>query len=158
MVPLDPYHLPLTGRPMSFTKLMGIPGAVRDASPDAWGRRVIEAKLGRPALEISELEYLLNGPDDGAGNLTFRASLDAPAARKSFNRTHDLADLLKAADALAEDGRLPHEVLERLEPGTSMGGARPKVSVEAEEKIWLAKLPERKDETTCSASSTRPLS
>jgi serine/threonine-protein kinase HipA len=146
VVPLDPYHLPLTVRPMSFTKLLGLPGAVRDASPDAWGRRVIEAKLGRPALEISELEYLLNGPDDGAGNLSFRASLEAPAACKPFNHTHDLADLLKAADALAEDGRLPHEVLERLEPGTSMGGARPKVTVEADERLWLAKLPEGRDE------------
>jgi serine/threonine-protein kinase HipA len=145
VMPLDPYHLPLTARPLSFIRLLGIPGAVRDASPDAWGRRVIEAKLGRPAAEISELEYLLNGPDDGAGNLSFRPSLDAPAARKPFNRTHDLAALQQASEQLAEDGRLPHEILEQLEPGTSMGGARPKVTVEADERMWLAKLPERKD-------------
>jgi serine/threonine-protein kinase HipA len=141
----DPYHLPLTPRPMSFTKLLGIPGAVRDASPDAWGRRVIEAKLGRPAADMSEIEYLLNGPDDGAGNLSFRAALEALPASKPFNRTHHLAALVAAAETLAEDGRLPHEILEQLEPGTSMGGARPKVTVEADERIWLAKLPERKD-------------
>ena len=29
-------------KPMKFTKLKGIPGALRDASPDAWGRRVPE--------------------------------------------------------------------------------------------------------------------
>ena len=41
VVELDPYHLKLTDKPMQFTKLKGIPGALRDASPDAWGRRVI---------------------------------------------------------------------------------------------------------------------
>ncbi|HEY4068260.1 MAG TPA: hypothetical protein VGM74_15275, partial [Burkholderiaceae bacterium] len=36
VVALDPFHLPLSTRPQKFTKLKGIPGAVRDASPDAW--------------------------------------------------------------------------------------------------------------------------
>ncbi|NDH33398.1 MAG: hypothetical protein EBX68_10200, partial [Betaproteobacteria bacterium] len=66
---LDPYNLPLSDRPQQFTKLKGIPGALRDASPDAWGRRVIQAKLSLPEADISEIDYLLNGPDDGAGNL-----------------------------------------------------------------------------------------
>jgi len=52
VVALDPFHLPLSTRPQRFTKLKGIPGAVRDASPDAWGRRVIQAKLQRPEADI----------------------------------------------------------------------------------------------------------
>lgn len=44
-VALDPFQLPLAKRVFAFTRLKGIPGAVRDASPDAWGRRVIEHKL-----------------------------------------------------------------------------------------------------------------
>jgi serine/threonine-protein kinase HipA len=142
---LDPYHLPLSTRPMRFTKLKGIPGAVRDASPDAWGRRVIQAKLQRQEADIQETLYLLNGPDDGAGNLSFGRSVHPPAPGRPFNRTHQLAALIDAAHRLEEDGRLPHEVLESLEPGTSMGGARPKVTVEDEQRIWLAKLPERGD-------------
>ena len=145
VVPLDPFHVPLTTRPTRFTKLKGIPGAVRDASPDAWGRRVIQAKLQRPEADIQEVEYLLNGPDDGAGNLSFGRTTTPPAARRPFNRTHQLPALIAAAEKLEEDGRLPHEVLEELEPGTSMGGARPKVTVEADHKIWLAKLPEKAD-------------
>jgi serine/threonine-protein kinase HipA len=145
VVPLDPFHLPLTTRPQRFTKLKGIPGAVRDASPDAWGRRVIQAKLQRPEADIQEVEYLLNGPDDGAGNLSFGRTATPPAPRRPFNRTHQLPALIAAAEKLEEDGRLPHEVLEELEPGTSMGGARPKVTVEADYKIWLAKLPEKAD-------------
>ena len=60
VVALDPFHLPLSTRPMRFTKLKGIPSAVRDASPDAWGRRVIQAKLQRKEADIQEIEYLLN--------------------------------------------------------------------------------------------------
>ncbi|WP_427914115.1 type II toxin-antitoxin system HipA family toxin [Ramlibacter sp. MMS24-I3-19] len=142
---LDPYNLPLSGRPQEFTKLKGIPGALRDASPDAWGRRVIQAKLALPEADVSEIDYLLNGPDDGAGNLRFGTSPKPPAAPRPFNRTHQLEALTKAAEQLEETGKLPHEVLEQLEPGTSMGGARPKVTIEDGNRIWLTKLPEKND-------------
>ena len=145
VVALDPFHLPLATRAQQFTRLKGIPGAVRDASPDAWGRRVIQAKLQRPEADIQEMEYLLNGPDDGAGNLSFGRTVQPPVPRRPFNRTHQLEALTQAAQMLEADGRLPHEVLEQLEPGTSMGGARPKVTVEDDHKIWLVKLPEKSD-------------
>lgn len=145
VIELDPYHLKLTDKPTLFTKLKGIPGALRDASPDAWGRRVIQARLQREETEISEMEYLLNGPDDGAGNLRFGLSLQPPGPAKPFNRTHQLETLLRAAEQVEETGTLPYEVLESLEPGTSMGGARPKVTVEDGHHIYLAKLPEKQD-------------
>ncbi|MFA7505152.1 MAG: HipA domain-containing protein [Burkholderiaceae bacterium] len=145
VVALDPFHLPLSTRAQRFTKLKGIPGAVRDASPDAWGRRVIQARLQRPEADISEMEYLLHGPDDGAGNLSFGHAVTPPAPRRPFNRTHQLPALIEAVGRLERDGRLPQEVLESLEPGTSMGGARPKVSVEDSDRIWLAKLPEKSE-------------
>jgi serine/threonine-protein kinase HipA len=142
---LDEYHLPLGTRPHKITKLKGIPGALRDASPDAWGRRVIQAKLQRKEADLQEMDYLLSGPDDGAGNLSFRRDRTPPGPRRPFNRTHQLEALVAAAQTLEEDKRLPHEVLKELEPGTSMGGARPKVTIEDANKIWLAKLPERSD-------------
>ncbi|WP_297727264.1 type II toxin-antitoxin system HipA family toxin [Limnohabitans sp. Rim8] len=142
---LDPYNLPLSDRPQEFTKLRGIPGALRDASPDAWGRRVIQAKRGLQEADLSEVDYLLNGPDDGAGNLRFGPSTKPPTAARPFNRTHQLRALTDATQTLEESGKLAHEVLEQLEPGTSMGGARPKVSIEDNNTIWLAKLPEKND-------------
>lgn len=142
---LDPYHLKLTAKPMKFTMLKGIPGVLRDASPDAWGRRVIQARLEKEESEISEMEYLLNGPDDGAGNLRFGLSVQPPGPAKPFNRTHQLEALVLAAEQLQETGKLPHELLEHLEPGTSMGGARPKVTIEDDHCIYLAKLPEKRD-------------
>ncbi|OIN92199.1 MAG: hypothetical protein AUJ20_08555 [Comamonadaceae bacterium CG1_02_60_18] len=145
VVELDPYHLKLTEKPMQFTKLKGIPGALRDASPDAWGRRVIQARLEREEVALSEMDYLLNGPDDAAGNLRFGLSVQPAGAARPFNRTHQLETLIQAAEQLEETGKLPHEVLESLEPGTSMGGARPKVTVEDEHRLYLAKLPEKAD-------------
>lgn len=142
---LDPYNLSLSSRPQEFTKLKGIPGALRDASPDAWGRRVIQAKLGLPQADVCEIDYLLNGPDDGAGNLRFGATSKPPGAPRPFNRTHQLQALTEAAEQLEETGKLPHEVLEQLEPGTRMGGARPKVTIEDGQRIWLTKLPEKND-------------
>ena len=58
-VELDPYQLPLSKDVYEFTKLKGIPGAVRDAAPDAWGRRVIEHKLQRGPADLEEIDYLL---------------------------------------------------------------------------------------------------
>jgi serine/threonine-protein kinase HipA len=145
VVEIAPYHLPLTGKPLQFTKLKGIPGALRDASPDAWGRRVIQARLEREAASTSEMDYLLNGPDDGAGNLRFGLSAQPPGPARPFNRTHQLEALSKAAEQLEETGKLAYELLENLEPGTSMGGARPKVTVEDGHSLYLAKLPEKQD-------------
>ncbi len=142
---LDSFELPLGKTVHEFTKLKGIPGAVRDASPDAWGRRVIENKLGRTADTLDEIDYLLNGPQDGAGNLSFGLKAEPPATRRAYNRTHQLEDLIAAADDIEEGKRVPQNILEQIDPGTSMGGARPKATIEDGNALWLAKFPEKKD-------------
>ena len=40
---------------------------------------------------------------------------------------------------------IPDQVFELLQPGTSMGGARPKNVVEDNEGLWLAKFPDKSD-------------
>lgn len=142
---LDPYHLPLSPREQEFTKLKGVPGALRDASADSWGRRVIQARLGQQEADVTELDFLLSGPDDGAGNLRFESAIQPPGGLRPFNRTHHLKALVEAAQQLEENGKLPHDVFEQLEPGTRMGGARPKVTVEDDHRLWLTKLPEKGD-------------
>src|SRR5687768_13861938 len=64
-VPLEPFELPLGSRKFTTVKLKGIFGALRDALPDAWGRRVIERELGR--MDLDEADLLLHSPDDRAG-------------------------------------------------------------------------------------------
>ena len=56
-IAFDPFQLPLGDTVQEFTKLKGIPGAVRDAGPDAWGRRVIEHKLERSPGDLEEIDY-----------------------------------------------------------------------------------------------------
>jgi serine/threonine-protein kinase HipA len=144
-VALDPFQLPLAKEVFEFTQLKGIPGAVRDAGPDAWGRRVIEHKLERSAADLQEIDYLLHGPQDGAGYLSFGLKAEPPAPKRQYNRTHHLAELIAAAQAI-EDGRpVAAHLLEQLDPGTSMGGARPKATIEDAQSLWLGKFPARDD-------------
>ncbi|OGA10990.1 MAG: hypothetical protein A2W68_11165 [Betaproteobacteria bacterium RIFCSPLOWO2_02_64_14] len=144
-IAFDPFQLPLGNTVHEFTKLKGIPGAVRDAGPDAWGRRVIEHKLQRSPGDLDDIDYLLHGPQDGAGYLSFGATLNPPTAKRRYNRTHQLADLIAAAEAIEEGKRVPVHILEQIEPGTSMGGARPKATIEDDDRLWVGKFPEKAD-------------
>ena len=144
-IAFDHFQLPLGHTVHEFTKLKGIPGAVRDAGPDRWGRRVIEHKLERSPGDLEEIDYLLNGPQDGAGYLSFGSKLEPSAPKRRYNRTHQLADLIAAAEAIEEGKRVPIKILEQLEPGTSMGGARPKATIEDGNHLWLGKFPEKGD-------------
>src|SRR5439155_17165507 len=138
-IAFDPFKLPLGTTVQEFTKLKGIPGAVRDAGPDAWGRRVIEHKLERGPADLEEIDYLLNGPQDGAGYLSFGLKLEPPAPRRRYNRTHQLADLVAAAEAIEEGKRVRAQVLEEFERGTSVGGAGHKPTIEDGSRVGRGK-------------------
>jgi len=144
-VALDPFQLPLAQKVFEFTQLKGIPGAVRDAGPGAWGRRVIEHKLERSATDLQEIDYLLHGPQDGAGYLSFGLKAEPPAPKRQYNRTHQLAELIAATQAIEEGRPVAAHLLEQLDPGTSMGGARPKATIEDAQCLWLGKFPAKDD-------------
>lgn len=142
-VPFDPDELKLSDRVYETTALNGIFGALRDAGPDAWGRRVIERHVGK--AQLGELDYLLNSPDDRAGALGFGLGPQPPAPKRQFNQTAQLAQLQAIADAIVKDEDLPRDPLltqaqELLLIGTSMGGARPKAVVEDDGALWIAKF------------------
>jgi hypothetical protein len=64
-VALDPVELKLSTRTYSTVAMGGMFGALRDASPDYWGRRLIQRHLGK--AQPGEMDYLLFSPDDRAG-------------------------------------------------------------------------------------------
>ena len=147
-VELDKIALPLKPGTFETARLRGIFGALRDASPDAWGRRIIEKKLGR--ADLTELDFLLQSPEDRAGALSFGRSAKPPGPLRKFNQTLQLPALLAAAERLMEnDGAMPGPgaagLNDLLYAGTSMGGARPKNVVEDNDALWLAKYPMRDD-------------
>ena len=152
-VPIDPVELKLEERAFQTARLHGMFGALRDASPDYWGRRVIEKHAGK--VNLTELDYLLNSPDDRAGALGFGLNVDPPAPLRAFNRTMDLSRLQELADLIVAEEELPAkttadradltQVQDLLLIGTAMGGARPKTVVEDGEALWIAKFNRRDD-------------
>jgi serine/threonine-protein kinase HipA len=144
-VPLDPFELPLRPGRFETVRLKGIFGVLRDASPDAWGRRIIERHLANVAL--SEVDYLLNSPEDRVGALAFGRGKTPPAPTTRFNQVVALEKLLRFAQAVEANAStsLPHQIAELIQPGTSLGGARPKNVVETGDGLWIAKFPEKGD-------------
>lgn len=142
-VPLDPIELKLAPRTYETVAFLGVFGALRDASPDYWGRRVIQRHLA--LAQPGEMAYLLHSPDDRAGALGFGLNQAPPAPKRAFNQTLDLATLQQVADAIdADEEQAPDAVHKQVENlllvGTSMGGARPKAVVEDTSGLWLAKF------------------
>jgi serine/threonine-protein kinase HipA len=152
-VEFDPVELKLRVPPFRTTKLRGNFGALRDSSPDAWGRKLIEKRLGN--VEPTEIQYLLNSPDDRAGALGFGLNVVPPAPVRKFNRTLDLAKLIELADQIVAAEKDPEDpkpvgadaeqAEALLNAGTSMGGARPKATVEDDDALWLAKFTHQDD-------------
>ena len=149
----DPVELKLRVRAYSTARLSGTFGALRDASPDFWGRKLIEKRLG--ATGLPEIQYMLNSPDDRAGALGFGLGPTPPAPVRPFNRTVDLGALMELADRIITSENDPdapkpvghdaEQTEQLIRAGTSMGGARPKATVEDDGVLWLAKFSRQDD-------------
>jgi serine/threonine-protein kinase HipA len=142
-VPIDPLELKLVNKTYETNILKGVFGALRDASPDYWGRRIIEKRSG--LTELGEVDYLLHSPDDRAGALGFGRNPEPPAPRREFNQTMELERLQELADAIIADEDIPDEpdaeqAQDLMFGGTSVGGARPKAVVEDDNALWIAKF------------------
>ncbi len=142
-VPINPFELNLSTKIFETRRLNGLFGALRDAGPDYWGRRIIEKHSGK--TQLGELDYLLHSPDDRAGALAFGLNREPPAPRRRFNQTMDLEKLQTLANAVINDeDLLPDQETEQVQDllllGTSMGGARPKAVIEDNKGLWIAKF------------------
>ncbi len=150
-IEVDPVSLSLAhrdavrGQALFPVNGLGEFGGIRDAAPDAWGRRVIEARRKVPASALSEADYLLAAGGDRVGALDVRPSLDTPDAPSASN-LHSLAYVMQAAEAVENGAPVPANLEPFLGAGPSAGGARPKASVRDEQgALWLAKFPARGD-------------
>ena len=137
-------ELPLVPGILPLPPGLAMPGAIRDASPDAWGRRVIVnrtlgAKGARAdAIELGELAYLLESGSDRIGALDFQSSATVYAPRESCGTSLDA--LMHAAERVERNLPLGPELDLALLHGTSLGGARPKVLIDAPEAKSIAKF------------------
>ncbi|MEX2572492.1 MAG: HipA domain-containing protein [Gemmatimonadota bacterium] len=145
-VPIDPVNLPISTETFETTRLGGVFGALGDSAPDAWGRMVIQKVLGRS--DLTEVDFLLESPEDRAGTLSFGRGKVPPAPVREFNRVLRLAELREVARLLEAERPLEQireQVQQVMQPTTSIGGARPKNTVEDDTGLWIAKFPARTD-------------
>ena len=139
-VPIHLPELPLRRGVLEPEPPLPVANALRDASPDAWGRRVIAHCLtGGPAgADLDELTFMLGSGSDRIGALDFQASPAAYAPRETPGAT--LEHLLTAAECVDRGQILPPDLAEALQHGSSIGGARPKSLLQDGDRKYVAKF------------------
>lgn len=136
-LPLQPGLLPLPAG-------LGMPGCLRDAAPDAWGRRVILNRLlgraGRDAdtAVLDELSYLLQSGSDRIGALDFQSSATDYRPREGEEAT--LEELLDSASRVEQGLPISPALAQAVQHGTAIGGARPKATLGGDGRKWIAKF------------------
>jgi len=148
-VPVDPVALSLaegrTGAELVPTRGLALFGALRDATPDAWGRRVIENRLRAPPNGLPESTYLDHAGPHRAGALDVRSTPTSMLADGVLPSVLDLGHLLDAAARIEEGEPVPAHLEMFFAGGPSVGGARPKAVVSFDGGEWIAKFPSTSD-------------
>lgn len=160
--PLDHELYFNAGRQFAKAGAGELSGAFQDASPDRWGKRlmdrreVIEAReQGRPTRNLRAWDYLIGVHDEsrmGALRLRDPASgrhvddrmLSAPPVTE-LARLEAIAAQVERGDADLSDEMI-RWIKQIVAPGASLGGARPKAGFrDATGQLWLAKFPSNED-------------
>jgi serine/threonine-protein kinase HipA len=142
-------ELPLQTGVLPLAEGLTMPGCIRDAAPDAWGRRVIiNKKLGArgsdtDTAELDELTYLLESGSDRIGALDFQRSPTQYVPRVANNVS--LEELIESAERVEKGVPLTPELDQALFHGSSIGGARPKALIEDQGKKYVAKFSSSSD-------------
>lgn len=139
-------------------------GCFSDALPDGWGRTLLKRREQlqaeeekRPVRNLSSFDYLV-GIDDFSrmGGFRFKKEKDGDFINVSpslkIPPLTEIKELLYASQEVEkceENDILPEKkwIAQLMQPGTSLGGARPKASVLDEDgRLCMAKFPSRKDD------------
>lgn len=139
-------------------------GCFSDSLPDRWGRTLLLRREQLAAMEekrlvrrLSSFDFL-TGIDDFSrmGAFRFKEEPDGEFINVSESLKipplTDIRELIAASAEIEkseEDNVLPDRkwIVQLVQPGSSLGGARPKASViDADETLYIAKFPSRKDD------------
>jgi serine/threonine-protein kinase HipA len=139
-VPLYSPELPLQSGLLPLLQGMSMPSCLRDAAPDAWGRRVLMFKRagGKRNEDLDELSCLLESGSNRIGALDFQLSPTAYQPRLSEPVT--LEELQESTERIVNGQPISPELAAALQHGTSIGGARPKANIETADKQYVAKF------------------
>jgi serine/threonine-protein kinase HipA len=134
-------------------------GAMGDSAPDRWGRilmrraarRKVEVE-GNQAHTLTEMDYLLAVNDEARqGALRFAeeegGEFLAGTGTVPIPPLVNLPRLLAASENVINDNETDEDIRLLLDPGSSLGGARPKASVrDVDGTLAMAKFPRADDE------------
>lgn len=143
-LPLYLPELPIRPEPIPPLGILDMASAIRDAAPDAWGRRVILNKAFGvkgsevDGLELDELVFLLESGSDRIGALDFQTSASRYVPRGVAAAT--LEELLASAQRVEDNIPLTPELDQALQHGSSIGGARPKALITDGHRKYVAKF------------------
>lgn len=139
---IDPVNLPFVpGIDHVAPRYRGLHDVLRDACPDAWGRLLIQREHGLP-FDAHDARYLYRaGNADRWGALAVGTGAKPSVANLASPRLPQLQTLSEELLALFErrppvDGKLRR----RLMATASLGGARPKATIQDGDQFWLVKL------------------
>jgi serine/threonine-protein kinase HipA len=144
VIPIYEPELPLNPGKLPLLNGLSMPSCIRDAAPDAWGRRVIiNKKLGRKGAatdttELGELTYLLESGSDRIGALDFQRSAKEYIPRAANNVS--MEGLVESAERVEQGIPLTAELDQALFHGSSIGGARPKALIQDQDRKYVAKF------------------
>lgn len=143
-LPLYLPELPLRSGVLPLPAGLSMPSCLRDAAPDAWGRRVILNRLLGHAVRdadpvlLDELSCLLQSGSDRIGALDFQASATTFVAREGGDAS--LQELLTSAERVEAGLPLSPALAQAIQHGTSIGGARPKATLTDHGRKRIAKF------------------
>ena len=161
---LDPELMPYHGRQYPSGK--NIFGLFADASPDRWGRilmnkreRILAEKEGRKPSKLYDSDYLLGVYDETRmGGIRFKSNLDGEFLSDDRETAAppwaSLRTLEEASRNFENDetGLSERWLNQLIKPGSSLGGARPKATVvDTKNQLWIAKFPSKNDENDTGA-------
>ena len=138
----DELHYPLRSEEYLVISNNGIPGFIMDLMPDSWGKSLIKRLLA-PTLdrELTDIDYLrLSQNADRFGNLTIGERRNPPknSIAESFQRFNKISNFIELVDKV-RSGEPIDRVNLALFQTSSLGGARPKITLRDDNHLYLAK-------------------
>ncbi len=161
---LDPDLMPYSGRQYPTGK--NIFGLFADASPDRWGRilmnkreRILAEKEGRKPSKLHDSDYLLGVYDETRmGGIRFKSDPEGPFLSNDKETAAPPWATLRTLEEASrnfendETGLSEKWLNQLIKPGSSLGGARPKATVvDTRNQLWIAKFPSKNDENDTGA-------
>ena len=161
---LDPELMPYSGRQYPTGK--NIFGLFADASPDRWGRvlmnkreRILAEKESRKPSKLYDSDYLLGVYDETRmGGIRFKLEPEGPFLSDDKETAAPPWATLRTLEEASrnfendETGLTEKWLNQLIKPGSSLGGARPKATVvDTKDQLWIAKFPSKNDENDTGA-------